>query len=408
MPQTGLIRFFTTLAQAKHVEESPISKIFYNWSVRMLPDEAYCVITNVEDGMSFDDDILAEIVDCSGTILKDITQNTFVSEFTSTIDGTQQCVIEFVNLDFNRYGKACHIKLSKYTSDSVWYSTPITINDDDSNEVCTVDFWSEVAYRGIDYPTAGAKQRIGVRMYRTRPDNKIEQGSYMQFTRENEIGLNAQIYKGWEFVIPQVTGFVWEGFQEAFAHPIFYIDGIRSMNILTSMELGDMIGQTNTYDGNFRAAQDKSDLYTYQYQIFQELQALRFYPPNNSSFTTDSIVTYLGALPILGGYARVEFNRNITDTGNITAQVYKDGVLFFDFVETENYVVEDNAIGLFIDTGAGVLASNGQWSFFISAGAGTDQFGNLTPEISLGSWIVNIGEADYDSEDYNSNDYFTD
>ena len=65
----SFIRLKPTLNEALDTGNSPLSQYIYYNQIHLLPCENYLQITNLDNGIAFDGDYKAELIDCNNIIL---------------------------------------------------------------------------------------------------------------------------------------------------------------------------------------------------------------------------------------------------------------------------------------------------------------------------------------------------
>src|SRR5690606_22405752 len=144
-----------------NIGDSPTATHLHYDMIALSPNEAYCQITNVDGGISFEGDYEAYIIDCTGIELQDITNNVFIEEFST--NGVTQCKIECVKFLIDNYKKTVLIKLVHTTSDAVYYSNPLTISDYRNWETSYFQYKNYDDFQGIGYTNAQCWQSIRIR-----------------------------------------------------------------------------------------------------------------------------------------------------------------------------------------------------------------------------------------------------
>ena len=389
----AFIRLSPTLAEAKRLGDSPIAHYRdlnkYDM-VCLSPNNFYLQQTNVEGGIAFDEDYNVFLTDDCGNELANITPSVYISEFTDG-NGLPQLRFEINRIGVDFYGRKLLLKFIKPNTSVVYWSTPLLVTDMYFNECVTLDYGSPTFDDNSNIDTADYLQRIGLKTYMNDISPTQETKEYAQFNGRI-INSDMQIYHKWDYKFQYCNNINYFAILAALSQSVVYIQGAENSKPvrITNKPVpkkGERIGQTNWFEVDFTAVLDFSDTYTPQLQI-TPIFDLIFVSPQGS-YT-------IASLPdTLNGF----FNKNV-QLGTGTIKLYKDNVLFATFTETDI-----NIASQFFDVDWSALGFvNGSYRYEISDGL----FLSVNSDVYYGGiFEFTIGEADWLSGDWNSNDFFT-
>ena len=124
----SFIRLMPTLNEALNAGNSPLSQYIYYNQIHLLPCENYLQTTNVKDGIAFNGDYKAELIDCNENVLADITQNVGIYEFIDK-NGINQISFELAKLNLDFGFKELLLKLTHTVSNNDFYSNQFVLFD---------------------------------------------------------------------------------------------------------------------------------------------------------------------------------------------------------------------------------------------------------------------------------------
>lgn len=359
---------------AKIGDDFNASKIVYGSLIQMLPNETFLQVSDCQENIAFGGNLKAELVDCQDVVIKDITSNFFFTEFTDP-NGIKQIVFEFGNLqDFGQI--QLYLKLTHTISGNAWYSSGFTITEYQSELTERFDYIND---KSILY------QSIRLKLYRNDLDVKSEIKEYTQYSG-NIISLrpiNSFITK---FKIDSCTNFFFNRLVKLLSNDIVYINQFRISN-KGQLKKTERYGNTNIFgvDFDLNITETKRN---FVYQIYQPFTIVSKLP---SGVYTIQPTTISGT-----------FNQNITlGVGTITL-FDSNGTLIQTFNQSEITVINDTF------TVTTPLATLSLGSYYFNISNGLFNFGIETIEITNDTdWTFFIVVPDYDSDDYDPDDYLT-
>ena len=389
----SFLRLKDNITDAKNIGDSPITTHRFFNPIQLLPSLTYNQITNFDNGISLTSDAEVFVVDCDNNVLADITDNVFIDEFTDS-NGNNQCSIEFVNLGVDFYRTTVLIRFNQLSSDAVWWTNPINITEYQAHRTVFFKYKNYDDFMGIGYTNANKWQSVSLSMYFDIPIDETETEDYFQISRNNTISARALIKLFERYQIEQINRFTFERLNILLKHELIYLDNIRVTNkpVVSS---DDRQGDSNVFETNLTVAKNYNDVSPYEYQIFGGL-ILSNYNPFGLYITGYQIEA-------LSTDANIPITLN---TGFLN--VYKaDGTLIKVFTEADMLIQSGNQLKI-ISTGTPVEFLPNE-SYYVTLSEGiVSGLGNLNLAIEDDTtWVFTLAEADYDSLDYNNDDYYT-
>ena len=375
---------FIKLSKTIDSENPKISQINYSDCVQLLPSESYLQITNNSDGIAFDNDYAVFVVDCAGTSLSDITTNVSIYEFTD-IKGIQQIAFEinFLTIDFGF--QPVRLKFVKTTGSDVWYSNEILITEEAEEQTTRFDYKSNGYFQGISYDIVDFYQSIRLRCFFDRLDNETEVKDYYQISKGNTISTRALLKELTHYKFANINPFVFKRINVLLIHDIIYIDGLRMTN-KTNVKGSERLGYSNLSEGEFSAYINNSDLFTFQYQIYEGLKITENNP--------------VGQISLYEFFNQISFSLNKPVTLNPIASLINLKDSFGNILFSYDYLdLTFDGVYYNIDSSAFTPAI-GSYTIEIPKGL----FSSTLQTTDFYSWSFNIVTADYSDTDY-STDY---
>ena len=375
---------FIKLSKTTEDENPKISQINYSDCVQLLPSESYLQITNNADGIAFDTDYAVFVVNCQNDTLSDITNNVSIYEFTD-INGIQQIAFElnFLTIDFGF--QPVKLKFVKTTGSDVWYSNEILITEEAEEQTTRFDYKSNDYFHGISYDVVNYYQSIRLRCFFDRLDNETEVKDYYQISKGNTISTRALLKELTHYKFANINPFVFKRINVLLIHDIIYVDGLRMTN-KTNVKGSERLGYSNLSEGEFSAYINNSDIFTFEYQIYEGLRIIENNP--------------VGQISLYSFINEIKFSLNkpvIQNTifsgiklkNNLGVVLYTYDVL--DLVFDGSYYLLDTIPYTF---------TTGHYTIEIPSGL----FSSTFETTSAYSWNFNIVAGDYSDADY-STDY---
>jgi hypothetical protein len=375
---------FIKLSKIEDNENPKISQINYSDCVQLLPSESYLQITNNIDGIAFDTDFAVFVVNCQNDTLADITTNVSIFEFTD-IKGVQQIAFElnFLTIDFGF--QPVKLKFVKTTGSDIWYSNEILITEEAEEQTTRFDYKANGYFHGISYDVLDFYQSIRLRCFFDRLDNETEVKDYYQISKGNTISTRALFKELSQYKFVNINPFVFRRINILLIHDIIYIDGLRMTN-KTNVKGSERLGYSNLSEGEFSAYINNSDLFTFDYQIYQSIKITAINPVGQ--------ISIFEFVPEIKLFVNTEVTRivipekiKVKNSLGIVIHEYNSGDISFD----GDYFI--TPMNLFI-------ASVGSYTIEIPAGL----FSIGVETSKAYSFSFNIVSGDYDSSDY-STDY---
>tara|TARA_R100000541_G_scaffold45643_1_gene52618 strand:+ start:2194 stop:3369 length:1176 start_codon:yes stop_codon:yes gene_type:complete len=386
----SFIRLKPTLNEALNTGNSPLSQYIYYNQIHLLPSENYLQTTNVKDGIVFNGDYRAELIDCEENILADITQNVGIYEFIDK-NGINQISFELAKLNVDFGFKELILRLTHTVSNNAFYSNPFVLTAESSYETSRFDYKSYGYVNGVSYEIAPYYQSIRLNFWFDNVENETEVSDYYQISNGNTIS-NRALYKQLEkYKSEYLTRFAYERANIMLISDVIYVDGVRITN-KPQVKNGDRLGFSNLFDGSFACYKDYNDTFIYGYQILEPLGLISQSPLG--IYTLSSLPTEITGV----------FNRNITlNTGTIEIRKISDDSLVQYYIEDDINVIGNTFT---IDI-TGVITLNDEYYITITSGLFTNGFETYEGIDDNISWTFKTSLGDFDNTDFNNIDFFT-
>lgn len=267
----SFFRFLDNFEQAKDLQNSEVTDLNYDMQIHLKPGETYSCITNIPSGIAFDSNYRVFIVDCSNNILDDITDNTFIVEFTHSVTGKQQLKLELVNVLADHLTELVHIRIDHFiVGGKSYWTNPFLISEYDINETTLFAFKHNRELDGTDYKTAGIFQVIRLKCYKQKNSFTDSQQTYTTF---DGLKYSSRLIKTkfYNFVFPMCNDFIYDRLQYLFSHDIIYVNKIRVTDKHTHDNSDRYSDTTNVSSNIFKLAVNEEDKYDFGYQIFEDI-----------------------------------------------------------------------------------------------------------------------------------------
>jgi hypothetical protein len=395
MRDYSFIRLLDNFSRAKNLNESPVAEQIFNTQVHLLPfSETYLQITNTPQGIRFQSNYIASLVDCSNNVIEDITKHLFISEFTS-YTGLQQIAFEIVNLPTDHGYKILYLRLESATnSNYVFWSSPFIVTEDSKKYTTRHDYWSNYNYKGIDYVNSGFKQSIRLNTFYNQPIDEIDIEAYTQITTGRTVPSRSIIKEYDQYFVENFNGYNLRRLNVLLTHNNVYTDCVQS-NYFEPLEFTERIELSNLIETSYLLSLNESDTIEFEFQIYEGVEPISFTP--NNSYTTGNLPT-----------AIVVFNQNIIiETGeiklfnssNTLLQTWNQNDL--SFVGSQSFQINDDLNNYAI--------ANDDYYFFIDNTLikSTANVFYQGIQNDRETWNFTIGDADFNSTDFNNSDFLT-
>lgn len=386
----SFIRLKSSFKEAKSIGDSTATEIPYNNFVQLSPKESYLQLTNVKGGISFLQDYKVEVVDCSETVLADVTDRVFMNEF-SRINGENQISIEYVGLGVDFYTKDVYLKISHTLSNAVYYSNPIRITDFQLEETSYFQYKNYNDFRGIPYTASQKWQSIRLKTYFDIPINESDVQSYFQINNSLTISGRMLIKEFEQYQIDYINHFNYLRLNTLLAHDLIYLNCVRVTD-KNVVESNDREGQSNFFTTSFVVARNYEDELEYVNQIF-ELSTL--YSPQGA-YLIGSVID-----PI-----QITFNTSV-EIGTGDLRLYQEGIGLIATYPSSRFVVSNGLVS--VDPVSPISLDNTGGKYYFNYDEGfLIVLGQDIPElIDNTTWKFRVSLADFNGADFNNNDFFT-
>ena len=389
----SFIRLRDSFNDAKNLDYSPRVSLAYHGQTHLRTDESYLQITNTPTGISFQADYTVFVVDCSNEVLRDITDNVFIEEFTD-YKGIQQISFEIVNIGFDFSLDNVYLRFESNTNANyVFWSNPIFISDFDTDKTALLTYRHNSIWQGFDFETVPYYNNIRIRVYKNQSRNTINIGKYTETTGGTR-GTRAIITPFTEYNAEMMDEWTLDRLNVALTCSDCYIDCVK-VNYSDPLEYTDVIELSNYINTTFLVNRDLNNTLDIGFQIYEGIQITSLVPQN--SYT-------LGNLPVL---ATCIFNEDISiNTGSL--KLYNSSnTLLHTFTESDLSLVGTNGFQTNSDLNTYANQLDSYYILFdsglIQASSGIS-FEGIT---NISAWTFSIAEPDFNSSDFNNNDFLT-
>ena len=390
----SFLRLKDNLTDAVNIGDSPVvTNVFYN--IQLLPDKTYCQITNVDGGLSIDNDAEIFVIDVCGNVLSDITDKVFIEEFFDG-NGDRQLAIEYVNLNVDFYRTPVCIKFKQILSNAEYFTNPFYLTSYQSERTVFFKYKNIDDFMSIGYSNAQKFQSISLMMYFDIPIDESEVSDYFQISTNNLISARALIKDYEQYKIEQINRFTFVRLNLLLKHEIVYIDDVRITN-KPIIESSERLGDSNYFASTMVVDKNYKDVSGYDFQLFTGFRFIDFIP---KGFILPGVSLNLVAM------VTNQSNINI-ESGNI--RLYQEGVGLLATYNVNDFQV--STTNLTNDTIRNVIAiilPNTIGRYYFNVDAGIVSWNGILSEAITDSttWAYEIKQGDYNSGDYNAIDYF--
>jgi hypothetical protein len=405
----SFLRLLPDFAQAKS-EIMIDSEYIYTAPICLHPKEKYVQITNLDaisgfnlynpttiaeqfrarvilDGGTFEafaclteflnTNFTAELIDCCGNVLKDITSNVFYTAFTD-INGVAQLAFEIFPIQEDFYFKTCFLRLSFPDFETTLYSNGFHVTAEDENKTFRLDYKNIGYYQGISYDQVEVYQSIRLFGYFNQPSTKDEVTIYTQ--------LNGQVRRSrpiqgieYKYNIDLIDTFTFERLANCLNSQIVYLNGKRFTDV-DNVQADERQGKSNLFSTSFKGQFNYKDTYSEENQIAP-------------------IFNYVTLQP-LGNYVIDEKPTSYIATFNYFIESV-DYVKIWNF-DTDT-LIEDLAFSYSLETIEENLPDLPLGKYYITFKA-TSIWNEVLEVTDKNIWNFTIQNADYSSTHY-TNDY---
>lgn len=398
MADYTFLRLIDDFDKAKDLGNSKLADFNYDNQIHLKPDESYSIITNVPNQISFNNNILAYLVDCQNNVLVNISNNIIIQEFIHNDTGLKQCKIELIKLNQDFITDLVYLRLDHtILNGSSYWSNPFLLSEYNIEETKRFDFKHSQNLHDTCYEVANIYQSIRVKCIKQKNTFTSSSQSY---TDLEGIKLSSRLIKTkyFDLIMDMNNDFIYDRMQYLLCHDIIYIDGIRITDKQTFENDDRYNNTTNISQNKFKVAVDIEDTYKQTYQLYEPFTLTNKVPEGIISlnkYNTDTLT---------GTQYKLSFNKLIESlASNIYCDLYKNGVLFASFDNTKFSIsgqdvlidVSGNQITI-LDTYYIVIPPN-------MINSGVETFEGFNP----GEWVFEIKNGDYNNLDYNNLDYNT-
>ena len=319
---------------------------------------------------------IVEIIDCSGNVLKDITQNVSFSFFID-INNIPQFAFEILPIQEDFYYKTCYLKFT--INDNFLYSNGFYVTSDDENKTFRLDYNNNGYYQGISYDKIDVYQSIRLFGYLNQTLTKDEVTIYTQLNGKVRRSRPIQGLES-KFNIDLIDTFTFERLANTLNSQIVYLNGVR-FNTIDNVQSEERQGKSNLFSTTFKGQFDYNDKFADSNQIAAVFSVILYTPNDVNRFSISPSRYY------------IEFNRDYQSCDYVKLYNFDTDALVLNLnIENSTNVVEG---------GLGILALR-KYYFTLKV---TSIFGEVLEITDKNALTFEVRNADYNSTDY-SNNYF--
>ena len=360
------------------------SEYFYNGGICLHPSETYLQITNSNTSIAFDESYKVELINCSGSVIKDITSKVYIHEFQDN-NGIYQIAFEILPILEDFYFERLYLKFTHTTSELILYSNGFFLTAEREKETFRLDYKSYREYKGTNYVLADYYQSVRLLGYfdgiSEKKDSKI-------YTEINGKIRKSRVIQSFEYVynLEDVDTFTYQRLAVALENDLVYINGVKA-EILETLSADERKGKANIFDCNFTTQLDYSETYIDLFQIAPIFNYTSLLPLGDYTLAT---------IPTTGV---VEFNYNISYvSGTLKLHDYDTDILLNEITIS----ITDNYFNFTMP-----ILPNGNY-YFLFDDLIISEYGNEISIASKEGWKFTISNGDYNVLQYKTTQYFTD
>jgi hypothetical protein len=371
MDNVFLRLYKNNFSDAKKSENFNVSRIIENRLIKMLPNETFLQITNLEENIAFAGNLKVELVNDCNELMKELTvnDNFYYREFTNE-KGIKQIAYEFglINEDFGL--EKLYLKLSHTQSLNTWYSSAFYITN----------YKAELAER-FDYKNTDDPYYKSIRLmcFKNDVEIKSEIKEYTQ-TSGNLISLKPTATPFVKFIFEMCDNANYSSLYNLLNSDIVYCNYKRISN-KPALKKGERIEGANFFKVDFEA-NITNEKYNFQFQIFETLN-LTFKEPSGNYVVLPNLLKGRFNKTVPFGVGKI---RIYNDVGVLQQEINESQITFTNNKEFEA-VLNTLPIGNYYVNVEHILFGY--------------EINNNT------EWSFSVFLADFDSDDYDNDDYLT-
>jgi len=359
------------------------SEYFYNGGICLHPSETYLQITNSNTSIAFDESYKVELINCSGSVVKDITSKVYINEFQDN-NGIYQIAFEILPILDDFYFERLYLKFTHTTSELILYSNGFFLTAEREKETFRLDYKSYREYKGTNYVLADYYQSVRLLGYYNgiteTKDSKV-------YTEINGKIRKSRVIQSFEYAynLEDVDTFTYQRLAVALENDLVYINGVKA-EVLETLTASERKEKANIFDCNFSTQLDYSEVYTDVFQIAPIFNYTSLIPLGDYTLVT---------IPTSGV---AEFNYNISYvSGNLKLYDYDTDTLLNEL----SISITDNYFSFTMP-----ILPNGTY-YFVFDNLVANEYGNEISITDKEIWKFKITNGDYSNLHYSNTNYFT-
>ena len=374
---------------------SPVVEISYaGYQIHLKPNEPIFQITNSPTNINLET-YKVELLDNCGNVLEDITGNIFITPF-SDRNGVSQIAWEWVNTS-NYPGSLLQMRWTDTADGNQWWTNYFISSNADLEETVRFDYNSNDYHYGTDYTYAGISsqtnkkyfQSIRLRMYYNNMINESERSEYHQIS--TDITIATRNIKKWKerYILDSFDDFTIQRLETLITSDFVYTDRYRTFSS-TPIEFSEREMSSDISEAEAILNKDYSQSYDWLYQEFAGAVAVSFTP--NGSFVSGTsfavfTITYSANIELVNGTVTVYDSSNNLLATYTEADMSVNGTVLtivtaLSLADGDYYVNVSEGLVTFLGLESEAITDNSAWTFAIQG-------------------------SDFNSADYNNDDYLT-
>lgn len=358
------------------------SEYFYNGGICLHPQETYLQTTNSSTSIAFDESYKVELINCSGSVLKNITSNVYIHEFQDN-NGIYQISFEILPIEQDFYFERLYLKFTHTTSTLVLYSNGFFLTAESEKDTFRLDYKSYREYKGTNYVLADFYQSIRLYGYFNAISEKKDSKVYTEVNGKIRKSRVIQSFE-YTFDLEDISTNVYKSLAVALENDLVYINGVKA-EILETLTAEERKGKSNIFDANFKCQLIEEETYLDTLQIAPQLEYTELIPL--SFYTLDTIPTS----------GKATFNYPITfGSGTLKLYNYDTDALLNELVIS----VTGNYFEFTLPT-----LTNGNYYFLFDSNLVTNIHNSEVSITDKNIWKFSILEGEFDNTEFDNTEF---
>jgi len=369
----SFIKFYTDFTSAKISDNPPVSTIFGNPCIQLLPNDTMFQITDDSLNINFAGAIQVDFIGCDGSVLQNIDNYFFYNGFQDR-NGIYQIAFEFGATGTDYYNKPIYLRITDLVNGLEFFSNEFKVTNVRSHLSTKFIYFDQNYFRGTSYDLMPYKQSVRFAdFFYNNPENLEE---FKQFTTSKGYYVDYRNITTYlrKYLFQKLDFFTNERLNYLFSHPFVYL-ALQRVSV-SEFKTNERPGDTNWLTSEI-LVNPKNEFIVDELQLFPRLSAI-LNPVDGALLTT------------FNGMFTMTFNRAVTITPGSVAKVYKDGVLIGTFALS--------VIG-------NVVSFNGSAFTYIAGDYSVIIMNNAINGYSLYQWLFTVGTGEFLNTEF-TNEFF--